>query len=118
MKIAVDFDGTIVEPKWPEIGREKFGARWVLNWAARRGHTLMLWTCREGVALDDAKTWLKQQGIWDFSYFNESTPEDIATYDNDSRKIGFDILIDDKAGLILWPLQFVRILLAEWRYGR
>ena len=37
LHIAVDFDGTVVHSQWPGIGRLKFGAKWVLIWALRRG---------------------------------------------------------------------------------
>lgn len=119
MIIAVDFDGTIVEPKWPEIGKVKFGAGWVIYQARKRGHKLILWTCREGQGLEDAKAYLYGKGIdhW-FSEYNNSLPETIAHFGNDSRKIGFDLCIDDKCSYIFWPFQFIRILLAERRYGR
>ena len=115
LDIAVDFDGTIVQAAWPEIGKAKWGAKWVLNWAARRGHTLILWTCREGENLGNAKCWLMHEGIWGFRYFNESPPHLIELFKNDSRKIGFDIQIDDKASYIFWPYQYLRIMWKAWR---
>ena len=119
MIIAVDFDGTIVKPAWPEIGKLKFGAKWVLRWARNRGHKLILWTCREheGLAQADKFLWQNNMGTW-FRTYNRSLPETIAHFGNDSRKIGFDIQIDDKAGFIFWPFQFIRILLAERKYGK
>ena len=46
MIIAVDFDGTIVEHEFPEIGKEKEGAFATLLKLKKAGHKLILWTCR------------------------------------------------------------------------
>ena len=112
--IAVDFDGTIVENTWPVLGSPKFGAAYVLKWAKKQGHILILWTCRENHWLDEAKQVLIEMGL-EFDYFNASSPEDIELYDNDPRKIGFDITIDDKASMICWPFQMLRIKIASIR---
>lgn len=47
MIIAVDFDGTIVEHRYPEIGREKPFAFDTLKMLQKEGHRLILWTVRE-----------------------------------------------------------------------
>ena len=54
MTIAVDFDGTIVEHKYPEIGKEKPFAIDTLKQLAFEGHKLILWTSRDGKLLEDA----------------------------------------------------------------
>ena len=48
MIIAVDFDGTIVENRYPYIGNEKPFAIETLKLLTRDHHQLILWTCREG----------------------------------------------------------------------
>ena len=48
MIIAVDFDGTIVEHRYPAIGRELPFAIETLKKLAKEGHRLILWTVREG----------------------------------------------------------------------
>ena len=54
MIIAVDFDGTIVENKYPEIGEERPFATETLKMLIKDRHRLVLWTCREGELLDQA----------------------------------------------------------------
>ena len=48
MVIAVDFDGTIVEHKYPAIGRELPFATETLRMLIRDRHKLILWSVREG----------------------------------------------------------------------
>ncbi|HAW51174.1 MAG TPA: hydrolase, partial [Flavobacteriales bacterium] len=42
--IAVDFDGTIVEHAYPEIGKEMLFAFETLKALRDKGHKLILWT--------------------------------------------------------------------------
>ena len=53
MTIAVDFDGTIVEHRYPEIGKEKPFAIDTLKKLIAQRHQLILWSVREGKLLDD-----------------------------------------------------------------
>ncbi|NJM14000.1 MAG: hypothetical protein HC896_00200 [Bacteroidales bacterium] len=46
MIIAIDFDGTIVEHAFPEIGKPIEGAFEVMKKLQMNGHQLILWTCR------------------------------------------------------------------------
>lgn len=48
--IAVDFDGTLCENKWPEIGEPKCAMISKLKKEQLAGAKLILWTCR-GVCL-------------------------------------------------------------------
>jgi len=48
IKIAVDFDGTIVEHDYPEIGKEKLFAFQTLKELNKMGARLILWTFRTG----------------------------------------------------------------------
>ena len=52
MIIAVDFDGTIVEHKYPKIGKEIPFAIATLKHLQQDGHKLILWTVRENDLLD------------------------------------------------------------------
>lgn len=54
MIIAVDFDGTIVEHKYPAIGREIPFATETLKMLMKQNHKLIMWSVREGKLLDDA----------------------------------------------------------------
>jgi hydroxymethylpyrimidine pyrophosphatase-like HAD family hydrolase len=94
MKIAIDFDGTIVEPRYPEIGKEIVFAFDALRELQKRGHQLILWTSRAGKELDDAVEYCRRKGI-EFYAVNKNYPEE--QYDpTDSRKILADIYIDDR----------------------
>ena len=63
MIIAVDFDGTIVEHRYPEIGREKPFAFDTLKMLQKEGHRLILWTVREDKLLEEAVDFCRQHGI-------------------------------------------------------
>jgi hydroxymethylpyrimidine pyrophosphatase-like HAD family hydrolase len=94
MKIAVDFDGTIVEHTYPEIGKEKLFAFRTLKELEKMGASLILWTFRTGKELDEAVEFCRKNGI-EFYAVNKNYPEEI--YDESvSRKINADIYIDDK----------------------
>ena len=96
MVIAVDFDGTLCESEWPDIGKPKLGVIDTLLNAKRWGDKLILWTNREGVLLNEALEWCRRYGL-EFDAVNENLPELIQQYDNDPRKIGADLYIDDRS---------------------
>ena len=78
--IAVDFDGTIVEHKYPQIGEIIPGAFEVLQELQENGHKLILWTFRDGEYLKDAVDFCLENGIM-FYAVNESLPnEDFNKY--------------------------------------
>ena len=90
MVIAVDFDGTITDKNiFPEIGEFKEHALEAIQNFQKAGHKVVLWTCREGTYLDDAKNALFRKGIF-LDGFNYSP------YQLQSRKIVADVYIDDK----------------------
>jgi len=95
--IAVDFDGCLCKNAWPEIGeanRDVISDLIVMR--NLQGYKLILWTCREGEALQAALDWCARYGL-KFDAVNENLPEMNAQYGNDSRKIGADEYWDDKA---------------------
>ena len=63
MVIAVDFDGTIVEHKYPAIGRELPFATETLRMLIRDRHKLILWSVREGALLDEAVEWCRDDKV-------------------------------------------------------
>ena len=103
LKIAIDFDGTIVEHKYPEIGKEIMFAFQTLRALQEQGHQLILWTYRTGKELDDAVEYCRRNGI-EFYAINSSYPEEVFDEDYDSRKIDADLFIDDRniGGLPSW----------------
>ncbi|MCM4154791.1 hydrolase [Gramella sp. AN32] len=94
LTIAVDFDGTIVENKFPEIGKPMLFAFESLRKLQEEGHRLILWTYRHGVKLDDAVEFCGKNGL-KFHAINKSYPEEEFD-DTISRKILADIFIDDR----------------------
>ena len=54
IKIAVDFDGTIVEHAFPSIGKEKLFAFRTLKELEKKGARLILWAFRTGMELEEA----------------------------------------------------------------
>ncbi len=95
MIYAVDFDGTLANTRFPEIlgPREKVVA--AVKMLKASGHKIILWTSRCGKDLEAAVEWCKEQGIV-FDAVNEPLPEQIAKWNNDTRKIWADAYIDDK----------------------
>ncbi len=102
MKIAVDFDGTIVENKYPAIGEEKLFAIETLKQLQQRGHQIILWTYRTGKELDEAVEFCRQRGL-EFYAVNKNYPEE-KPEDGLPRKINADVYIDDRnlGGFIEW----------------
>ena len=104
MNIAVDFDGTIVEHRYPSIGEELPFAIETLKKLAEEGHRLILWTVREGHLLDEAVAFCRERGL-DFYAVNRDYPEEEKEHNNHfSRKLKADLWIDDRnlGGLPDW----------------
>lgn len=111
MTIAVDFDGTIVHNRYPEIGAEKRFAIQTLKMLQREGHILILWTVRNGKHLDEAVEWCKERGL-EFYAINRNFEEE--RYDCNSPfsiKLRADLFIDDRniGGMLEWG-QIYRII--------
>ncbi|WP_299581753.1 BT0820 family HAD-type phosphatase [uncultured Sunxiuqinia sp.] len=102
LTIAVDFDGTIVEHKFPAIGNELPFATHTLKTLQEKGHRLILWTYRSGQQLDEAVDFCKERGLT-FYAVNKNYPEEKMS-DNISRKILADVYIDDRniGGMPSW----------------
>lgn len=104
MIIAVDFDGTIVEHRYPAIGREIPFAIETLKKLANERHRLILWTVREGKLLEDAVKFCRERGL-EFYAVNRDYPEEEKNKNNHfSRKLKADVWIDDRnvGGLPDW----------------
>ncbi|MGB0165439.1 MAG: BT0820 family HAD-type phosphatase [Luteibaculum sp.] len=104
LRIAVDFDGTIVEHKYPAIGREMLFAFETLRQLQKKGHTLILWTYRTGEDLREAVEYCRKNGI-EFYAVNKNHPEESDAWsDAIPRKLDVDLFIDDRnvGGFIGW----------------
>ncbi|HET8753583.1 MAG TPA: hydrolase [Salinimicrobium sp.] len=94
LTIAVDFDGTLVENQYPEIGKPIIFAFETLQKLQQEGHQIILWTYRHGRKLQEAVEFCKAKGI-SFYAVNKSYPEEV--FDQEmSRKILADLFIDDR----------------------
>ena len=97
--LAVDFDGTICTAAYPEIGRERMGAREFINQLYEDGYYIIIHTCRtddgEYPAAQMAKDFLRIRDI-KYHLFNENAKFVIDFYGCDTRKISADVYIDDK----------------------
>jgi hydroxymethylpyrimidine pyrophosphatase-like HAD family hydrolase len=100
MIIAVDFDGTIVEHQFPEIGKMLPFAANAIKALKEEGHKLILWTCRNDIdpanngrlILTEAVEFLKDQGI-EFDAINGNIP---GLGINPRPKVYADLYIDDR----------------------
>lgn len=98
MYVAVDFDGTIVEHKFPIIGKSVPGAfKWMRKLAVA-GAKLILWTVRSdggkcGNVLSDAVEYCRNRGV-EFYGVNEN-PDQKAW--SSSPKVYANFYVDDAA---------------------
>lgn len=117
MIIAVDFDGTIVEHKFPAIGKEMPFAIEILKKLAEDGHKLILWTSREGDLLEEAIEYCKSRGVT-FYAINTEKPDMGWDPNTVGRKIVADMYIDDRnlGGLPGWPMIY-RMVINKMTFG-
>lgn len=104
MIIAIDFDGTLVEHKYPAIGKEIPFAFDTLKKLQQDRHKLILWTVREGTLLDEAIAFCRERGV-EFYAINRDYPEEEKGANRHySRKLKADLFIDDRnlGGLPDW----------------
>lgn len=103
MVIAVDFDGTIVEHRYPSIGEEIPFAVETLKLLQQDKHRLILWSVREDELLEEAVEWCKERGL-EFYAVNKDYPEESREDKGFSRKLKADLFIDDRnvGGLPDW----------------
>lgn len=89
--IAIDFDGTIVEHEFPEIGPLREHAKEAINTIAKHNR-VCIWTCRNGDYAVKACKFLNENEI-PFDFFNASPIDYINA---GCRKIIADCYIDDR----------------------
>lgn len=101
----MDFDGTLFEDNWPEIGKPKTEVINKVKEFINNGAEIILWSCRENEPLKDALKVCKKHGL-KFSAVNDNSPSQ-KTYSKkildetgdtfSPRKVFADIYVDDKA---------------------
>ena len=99
---AIDFDGTIVEEKWPKIGAPKKATINFIRQLRKRGHKWILFTMREGEYLREALDFLAINDLLPDAV-NDNLPERVKLWRNNPRKIYADVYVDDHnaGGLVL-----------------
>lgn len=92
--IAIDFDGTIVQHRYPKIGEEiPFAIETLKLIQSELKHHLILWTVREGDHLDAAVEYCRERGL-NFYAINQNHPDDPPA--TGPRKLMADMFIDDR----------------------
>ena len=104
MIIAIDFDGTIVEHAYPDIGKPIPFAIETLLQIQKDGHKLILWTVRRGRLLQDAIDYCAQRGLYFYAENENYRGENKELGEEVSRKLSVDMFIDDRnlGGLPDW----------------
>ena len=90
-----DFDGTVCENKFPEIGAPKQDIIDALKREQLNGAILILWTCRSDKDLEAAEDWLHDQKLYP-DKVNENADSTIEEFGSDPRKVYADEYWDDK----------------------
>lgn len=91
--VAIDFDGTIVENIFPEIGAIKKNVVDKMKEWYEQGHTIIIWTCRTDQYAEGARKFLDDNEI-PYHYFNENPTSPLGDW---CRKIFADVYLDDRA---------------------
>lgn len=111
--IAVDFDGTLFQDSYPEIGEPNHGLICGCIEYREKGGKLILWTCRDNdtpeMHLDKAVAACKEHGL-EFDAVNRNIDEVIIMFNNDTRKIYANEYIDDKAVEFEVPSHWLEVL--------
>jgi Predicted hydrolases of the HAD superfamily len=93
--IAVDFDGTLVENKWPDIGATNEKVLDYCKSERAKGARIILWTNRVGEPLTNAIKWCQDHGLL-LDAINDNIQESIDFFGFNTRKIYADEFIDDR----------------------
>lgn len=95
--IAVDFDGTIVEDEFPNIGKVIESTVTRIKREQAQGSKIVLWTCRNKDALEAAVKFCRDELGLHFDAINENLDEIKILYGGDTRKVFATEYWDDKA---------------------
>ena len=101
--VAVDFDGTIACRDENHNLVLVPGADTYIRKIKELGHTVILYTCREGKNQWKAEKFMEEHNI-PFDFVNANFEGHASKYGHDSRKINADVYVDDKAvgGMPAW----------------
>ena len=115
MIIAVDFDGTVVEHRYPKIGKPIPFAIETLKMLQRDRHLLILWTVREGALLQEAIDYCRERGVEFYAHNSNYAEEQNKPGHHFSRKLKADLFIDDRnvGGLLDWNVVYEMVKSGE-----
>lgn len=92
---AVDFDGLLVENKFPEIGKIRQPIFNAVKRLQERGWKIILWSCRTDEMLSEAIAFCTNHGLVPDAV-NENIKEVQEYFGGDTRKVFANIYIDDR----------------------
>lgn len=93
--MAVDFDGTLVDDAYPNIGVARKTMCDFVRSLQKLGVKSILWTSRTGQELEDAINWCVEHDLH-FDTVNENIAEVKALTGQDTRKVYADVYLDDR----------------------
>lgn len=105
--IAIDFDGTLVKNKFPEIGEINPNVWGAALRAKAAGIKIILWTSRTGDVLNKAVQFCTDHGLT-FDAINDNIPE-VKALGWDARKVFATLYIDDRSGTIDFDGAFAQL---------
>ena len=114
--IAIDFDGTVVEDKFPEIGEiirdNDYCSVDVINELHAVGHKIIIWTCRCGIYLYEMIQWINQHEM----LYNTINSNAINCMGHAMPKVRADCYIDNNnfGGRPKWDDIYLK-LIGDWR---
>ena len=103
--LACDYDGTLYEGSWPDKGTPKQDIIDKVKEFKKYDAEIVLWTCREGISLDEAEKRCKEVGL-EFDAVNVNSPSQLQYMADKAkdgeyfanRKIFADFYVDDRSG--------------------
>lgn len=102
---AVDFDGLLVENKFPNIGEIRQPIFDAVLHLQIRGWKIILWTCRTDKMLEEAYSFCVNHGLIPDAV-NENIPEVKDYFGGDTRKVFANIYLDDRNAQYAYPAGF------------
>lgn len=106
--IAVDFDGTLVKNRFPEIGEINYFVWEAVQKAQQEGKKIILWTSRTGKVLDEAIEFCSRHGL-KFDAVNDNIDE-VKALGWDARKVFASLYIDDRMGTVNFDGDFSPVI--------
>lgn len=94
--LAVDFDGTLVSNKFPEIGEPDFVVSSTVKAYQDMGWKIILWTCRTDETLQNAVDFCRETLGIEFDAVNDNLPEVQEYFGGSTRKVFANLYWDDR----------------------